>query len=48
MDDESDESMEPMEEVPLKGLAESDLRLVHGWGVDCRDERKHTAYERTC
>jgi len=31
MDDESGESMEPMEEVPLKGLRESELeRLVRG------------------
>jgi len=32
MDDESGESMEPMEEVPLIGLGESELeRLVSGW-----------------
>ena len=32
MDDESGESMEPMEEVPLIGLDESELeRLVRGW-----------------
>ena len=32
MDDESGESMEPMEEVPLKGLGEAELeRLVRGW-----------------
>jgi len=31
MDDESGESMEPMEEVPLIGLGESELeRLVSG------------------
>jgi len=31
VDDESGESMEPMEEVPLKGLNESELgRLVRG------------------
>jgi len=31
MDDESGELMEPMEEVPLKRLSESELeRLVHG------------------
>jgi len=31
MDDESGESMEPMEEVLLKGLGEAELeRLVHG------------------
>ena len=32
MDDESGESMEPMEEVLLKGLGEAELeRLVRGW-----------------
>jgi len=32
IDDESGESMEPMEEVPLKGLGESELeRLVRAW-----------------
>ena len=32
MDDESGELIEPMEEVPLKELDESELeRLVHGW-----------------
>ena len=32
MDDESGESMEPMEEVPLIELREADLkRLVRGW-----------------
>jgi len=41
--DESAESTEPMQEVPLKGLGESELkRLVRGWqrakpGVDSRD-----------
>jgi len=31
MDDEIDQSTEPMEEVPLKGLGESELeRLVRG------------------
>jgi len=31
VDDESGESMEPMQEVPLKGLGESELqRLVRG------------------
>jgi len=45
MDDESGESMEPMEEVPLKELRESELeRLVRFDGekleVDFRDERK--------
>jgi len=34
MDDESGESMEPMEEVPLKRLGESEMeRLVRGWRV---------------
>ena len=33
MDDESGESMEPMEEVLLKELGESEFeRLVRGWG----------------
>ena len=50
-DDESGESMEPMEEVPLIQLGESELeRLVRGKcvvdggkpGVDSRDEGKHT------
>ena len=32
MDDESGESMELMEEVPLEELGEAELeRLVHGW-----------------
>ena len=32
MDDENGESMEPMDEVPLKELGESELeRLVRGW-----------------
>jgi len=32
MNDESGESMEPMEEVPLIRLGESELeRLLHGW-----------------
>jgi len=31
MDEESGELMDPVEEVPLKGLGESELeRLVHG------------------
>jgi len=48
MDDESGESMEPTEEVPLIRLGESQLeRWVHGWwwekpGVDSRDEGKPT------
>jgi len=47
-DDESSESMEPTEEVPLIRLGESQLeRWVHGWwwekpGVDSRDEGKPT------
>ena len=48
MDDESVESMELMEELPLKELGEAELkRLVRGWrgepGVDSRDDGKHTA-----
>ena len=32
MNDESGESIEPMEEVPLKELGESEMvRLVRGW-----------------
>ena len=48
IDDESGESMEPMEEVPLIQLGKAELgRLVRGVdggesGVDSRDERKHT------
>jgi len=48
MDDESGEySMEPVEEVPLKGTGDSELeRLVRCWrgeaGVHSRDEGKHT------
>jgi len=47
MDDESGESMELMEEVPLKELGEEELeRLVRvdggEPGVDSRDEGKHT------
>ena len=45
MDDESGESMEPMEEVPLIQLGEAELdRLVRGRGagVDSRDKGKHT------
>jgi len=35
MDDESGESMEPVEEVPVRGLGESELgRLVRGL-FDC-------------
>jgi len=45
MDDESGQSMELMEEMPLKELGEAELeRLVDGGGpeVDSRDEGKHT------
>ena len=47
MDDESGESMEVMEEMPLKEMGEAELeRLVRvdggGAGVDSRDEGKHT------
>jgi len=47
MDDESGESMEPMEEVPLEGMGESELeRLVRGWRREAEscstDEGKHT------
>ena len=47
MDDESGESMELMEKMPLKELGEAELeRLVRGYvggpGVDSRDEGKHT------
>jgi len=47
MRDESGESMELMEKMPLKELGEAELRnyfVVDGGepGVDSRDERKHT------
>ena len=47
IDDERSQSMELMEEVPLKELGDAELeRLVHGYGgklgVDSRDEGKHT------
>ena len=45
MGDESGESMELMEEVPLVELGEAELeRLVRRWepGVDSGDEGKHT------
>ena len=49
MDDESGESMEPMEEVPLKELGESSQKWRDQCvvdeekpGVDSRDEGKHT------
>ena len=46
MDDKSDESMEPMEEVSLKGLGESDLRLVRGWRREAQSwfQRRVEAY----
>jgi len=48
MNDDSGESMELMEEVPLEELGEAELeRLVRADGgepgVDSRDEGKHTA-----
>ena len=48
VDDESSESMELIEEVPLKELGDAELeRSVRGWrvgkpGVDSRNEGKHT------
>ena len=33
-DDESGESMEPMEEVPLIGLAESEMEIIIAWMTD--------------
>jgi len=45
MNDESGESMEPMEEVPLIQLGEAELECVVDGGepgVDSRDEGKHT------
>ena len=47
MDDESDESMEPMEEVPLIQLGEAELeRLVRGWrrGAGSWFQRRGEAY----
>ena len=47
MDDESGESMEPMEEVPLKELGEAELeRLVRGWrrGAGSWFQRRGEAY----
>ena len=47
MDDESGESMELMEEMPLKEMGEAELERLVGVdggepGVDSRDEGKHT------
>ena len=47
MDDESGESMELMEEMPLKELGEAELEISARWqregaGLDYRDEGKHT------
>ena len=47
MDDESGESMEPMEEVPLIQLGEAELeRLVRGWrrGAGSWFQRRGEAY----
>ena len=47
MDDESGESMEPMEEVPLIELGEAELeRLVRGWrsGAGSWFQRRGEAY----
>jgi len=47
MDDESGESMEPMEEVPLEGMGESELeRLVRGWRREAESwfDRRGKAY----
>jgi len=43
MDDESGESMEPLEEVPLKELCDSELeRLVRGWRREAGSWFQHT------
>jgi len=47
MDDESDESVEPMEEVSLNELGESELeRLVRGWRTEAGSwfQRREEAY----
>ena len=47
MDDESGESMEPMEEVPLEGMGESELeKLVRGWRREAESwfDRRGKAY----
>ena len=49
MDDESGESMEPMEEVPLIELGEAELeRLVRGWRREAGSwfQRRGEAYEK--
>ena len=49
MDDESDESMELMEKVPLKELGESELeRQVHGWRREAASwfQRRGEAYRK--
>ena len=47
MDDDSGESIELMEEMPLKKLDEAELEILvrgrrRGPGVESRDEEKHT------
>jgi len=47
MNDESGESMEPMEEVPLTGLGDSELeRLERGWRREAGSwlQRREEAY----
>jgi len=47
MDNESGESMEPMEEVPLEGMGKSELeRLVRGWRREAESwfDRRGKAY----
>ena len=49
MDDESGESMELMEELPLIGLSESELeRLVRGWQREAGSwfQRRGEAYSK--
>ena len=49
MGDESGESMEPMEEVPLVGLGESELeKLVRGWRTEAGSwfQRRGEAYRK--
>ena len=48
MVDESGESMEPMEEVPLKELGESELeKLVRGWRREAGSWFQRTERERS-